>query len=69
MESGGDIIVVDEAIEQEALRRLLGWPDKTASVVDHANLLVAANAACDAILSFDDDFAPLMRQAGLQLLR
>jgi predicted nucleic acid-binding protein len=60
---------VDEDIERESLRRFLNWKDKSASVVDHANLLVAARTGCSAILSFDDDFAPLVRQAGLQLLR
>ena len=64
-----DAVPVSEQVEREALRRFLEWSDKTASVVDHANLLVAVDQQCDAILSFDDDFAPLVRQAGIQLIR
>jgi predicted nucleic acid-binding protein len=60
---------VDSEAETEALRRFLTWSDKSASVVDHANLLVAVYSRCDAILSFDEDFAPLVRAAGLQLIR
>jgi predicted nucleic acid-binding protein len=60
---------VDADSETEALRRFLTWSDKRASVVDHANLLVAVQTGCDGILSFDEDFAPLVRAAGLQLIR
>ena len=60
---------VDSEAETEALRRFLTWSDKSASLVDHANLLVAVYSRCDAILSFDEDFAPLVRAAGLQLIR
>jgi predicted nucleic acid-binding protein len=63
------IVAVDPATEDEALRRFLTWTDKGASVVDHANLLVAVRTGCEAILSFDDDFSPLVHVAGLRLLR
>jgi predicted nucleic acid-binding protein len=53
-----EAVPVSEPVEREALRRFLNWSDKTASVVDHANLLVAVEERCDAILSFDEDFAP-----------
>lgn len=55
--------------EREALRRFLDWADQGASVVDHANLLVAVRQRCDAILSFDSDFIPLGAAAGLEILR
>jgi predicted nucleic acid-binding protein len=63
------VVPVDQAVEREALRRFLTWTDKGASVVDHANVLVALQRRCDAILSFDDDFAELVPNTGLQLLR
>jgi predicted nucleic acid-binding protein len=62
------VLAVDPEIEQEALRRFLKWADHGASVVDHANLLVALASSCDAVLTFDDDFVPLTRAAGLRLL-
>ncbi len=65
----GELISVSDDIERESLKRFLTWPDKTASVVDHANVLVALEEECDAIMSFDDDFAPLVRATRLQLLR
>jgi predicted nucleic acid-binding protein len=65
----GEIVRVDEATEAEALRRFLEWRDKSASVVDHANALIAEAARCDAILSFDDDFVPLAAATGLRILR
>lgn len=65
----GEQVPVGEDVEREALKRFLTWSDKSASVVDHANLLVAVDEGCDAILSFDEDFAPLARQAGIRLLR
>ena len=63
------IVSVDDMTESEALRRFLTWRDKSASVVDHANALVAAATRCDAIVSFDEDFIPLAAAAGLRLLR
>jgi predicted nucleic acid-binding protein len=60
---------VQEVLEAEALQRFLTWHDKTASVVDHANLLVALEAGCAAILTFDDDFLPLARGTGVRVLR
>lgn len=60
---------VDEVAEAEALRRFLGWHDKTASVVDHANLLVALELGCAAILTFDEDFVPIANGTGLRVLR
>jgi hypothetical protein len=32
-------------------------------------MMNAVDNHCDAIVSFDDDFAPLVRQAGIQLIR
>jgi predicted nucleic acid-binding protein len=64
----GSVLAVDPEIEQEALRRFLKWKDKGASVVDHANALVAILQHCDAILSFDDDFVPLAKAGGIRLL-
>jgi predicted nucleic acid-binding protein len=69
VERQAEMVRVTEAVEREALRRFLTWRDKGASVVDHANLLVAQDLRCDAILSFDDDFAELVPNTGLQLLR
>ncbi len=63
-----NLVFVGLPTEKEALRRFLDWTDKTASVVDHANALVAEAARCDAILSFDADFIPLARMAGMGLL-
>ncbi len=60
---------VDAAIEAEALRRFFAWRDKTASVIDHANLLMAQRLGCDAILSFDDDFVPIASGTGIRVLR
>lgn len=65
----GAIVRVDDATESEALRRFLTWSDKSASVVDHANAMVAAATRCDAIVSFDEDFVPLASAAGLRILR
>lgn len=67
--SSGDVVAVDPDIEQEALRRFLKWEDKGASVVDHANALVAAVLGCEAIISFDQDFVPLAAAGGMRLLR
>jgi predicted nucleic acid-binding protein len=66
--SGVEVVPVTEAVEAEALRRFLAWHDKTASVVDHANALVASEEGCDAIISFDADFVPLATAAGMRLL-
>lgn len=62
------VVPVSLEVEGEALERFLAWGDKQASVVDHANLLVALGWSCEAVLSFDLDFAPLARAAGLRLL-
>lgn len=62
------IVPVDPELEAEALRRFLSWHDKTASVVDHANLLVARDERCDAVLSFDADFVPLVASTGISVL-
>ena len=64
-----EIVAVGDGVESEALRQFLAWHDKTASVVDHANALVAAGEGCDSILSFDLDFVPLAAAAGLGLVR
>jgi len=63
-----NIVGVDDEVEQEALRRFLAWGDKFASVVDHANLLVAQRLGCAAVISFDADFVPLVRGTGIRLL-
>lgn len=62
------VATVSGRTEAEALQRFRRWADQTASVVDHANLLVAMEARCEAILSFDSDFKPIVRAAGLRLL-
>ena len=62
------VLPIQPVVEQEALRRFLAWKDKTASVVDHANLLAAVDFGCEAILSFDADFQPLVKSTGLRLL-
>ncbi len=63
-----DIVPVSPDVEAEALRQFLAWGDQTASVVDHANTLVALNEDCDAILSFDLDFVPLAAAAGIAMV-
>jgi predicted nucleic acid-binding protein len=60
---------VEADIELEALTRFLSWTDKSASVVDHANVLLAAAAGCDTVISFDVDFIPVVAGTGLRLLR
>ena len=65
---GAETIEVGSDVEREAVRRFLRWGDKRASVVDHANGLVAVQWGCEAIVSFDDDFAPIAAAAGLRLL-
>jgi predicted nucleic acid-binding protein len=62
------VVRVSLETETEALRRFLAWDDSTASVVDHANLLIATSYRCDAILSFDADFAGLVGAAGMRLI-
>lgn len=66
--TNGRVIRVEADIEQEALQRFLQWKDKGASVVDHANALVAAQMSCDSIVTFDEDFRPLAGAAGLRIL-
>ena len=61
-------VSVAAEIEAVALRRLLGWRDRTASMVDHANVLVAVEEGCDTIISFDRDFVLLAAGSGLRLL-
>lgn len=69
VDSEVEIVPVDPVIEAEALRRFFAWRDKTASVIDHANLLMAVRLGCDAILSFDDDFVPIAAGTGVRILR
>ena len=69
MVSEASLAHVDVAIEAQALDRFFAWSDKTASVVDHANLLMAQRLGCQAILSFDNDFVPIASGAGIRLLR
>lgn len=63
------VLAVDPEVERLALRRFLDWDDKPASVVDHANALVAERHRCDALLSFDADFVPLVAGRGIRVLR
>jgi predicted nucleic acid-binding protein len=64
----GSVIAVDPDIEREALARFLKWHDKGASVVDHANALIAGMQRCEAIIRFDEDFVPLAAAGGMRLL-
>ena len=63
------VVQVGDDIEREAVKNFLGWRDKKASVVDHANTLAAVRNRCEAIISFDRDFIPLAAAAGLRVLR
>ncbi len=63
-----EVVPVDGVVEAEAVRRFVGWADKTASVVDHANLLTALGAGCEAILTFDSDFLAIARGTGIRVL-
>ncbi|HMO97346.1 MAG TPA: PIN domain-containing protein, partial [Tepidiformaceae bacterium] len=49
------VLPVEPDVENEAFERFLQWHDKTASVVDHANLLTAIAHRCGAILTYDSD--------------
>ena len=69
VEAECEVVGVDDVVETKALSRFLAWADKSASVVDHANLLVALDEGCDALVSFDSDFAALVPATGLRLLR
>lgn len=60
---------VEADIELEALTRFLGWTNKSASVVDHANMLLAVETGCEAVISFDLDFIPLVAGTGIRLFR
>ena len=63
------VSAVTHSVEVEAVRRFFTWADKTASVVDHANLLTAMELGCEAILSFDDDFVQIAAGTGIRILR
>ena len=63
------LVAVTEPTEAEAVRRFFAWADKTASVVDHANLLTAIDLGCEAVLSFDDDFVQIAAGTGVRVLR
>lgn len=63
-----EVVPVERDVEVEAVGRFVAWADKTASVVDHANLLAALASGCDAILTFDSDFLPIARGTGLRVL-
>ncbi len=65
---GAETIEVGADIEREAVRRFLRYRDKSASVVDYANVLVAQRRKCTAIISFDSDFVSLAAAAGMRLL-
>lgn len=63
-----EVLPVAREVEAEAVRRFVGWSDKTASVFDHANLLAALASGCSAILTFDSDFLPIAQGTGLRVL-
>jgi predicted nucleic acid-binding protein len=63
-----ELVTVPPTVEAEALRRFLAWSDKQASVVVHANFLVARERRCDAILTFDSDFVAIARRTGMRLI-
>ena len=63
-----EVMAVSRRAEAESIRRFLAWADKHASVVDHANFLVAEERRCDAILTFDSDFVGIARGTGMRLL-
>lgn len=63
-----EVVPVGAEVEAEALRRFFTSRDKSASVVDHANGLIAVEAGCDAILTFDDDFVAIGAGSGLRIL-
>lgn len=63
-----EVINVSRHAETESVRRFLAWADKQASVVDHANFLVAQERRCDAILTFDSDFVAIARGTAMRLL-
>ena len=69
MNESGAIVAVNPIVELEAVRRFRLWIDKSASIVDHANALVALQIHCAAIISFDDDFRPIVAGTGVRLLR
>ncbi len=62
------VLPVSAGIESDAVRRFFSWADKTASVVDHANLLVAIEQRADAILTFASDFLPIAQGTGIRIL-
>lgn len=64
-----DVRTVDPEVEGEAVKRFLAWGDKTASVVDHANLLTALEMRCGGLITYDSDFDAIARGTGLRLLR
>lgn len=66
--SAMDVVPIDAATEAEAVNRFFRWSDKTASVVDHANLLAAIASGCEAILTFDADFLPIARGTRIRVL-
>lgn len=63
------LLPVSPAVESNAVGRFFSWADKTASVVDHANLLIAIEQRADAILTFDSDFLPIAQGTGIRILR
>ena len=67
--NNGRVVAVNPEIERRAVERFLDWDDQGASIVDHANALVAERRHCDAILSFDSDFIPLAATARMRILR
>ncbi len=68
-EASINVCKVDVNVEREALDRFLGWSDKSASVVDHANLLIAVGQRCGALMTFDADFDGIAAGTPMRLLR
>lgn len=64
-----DVRLVDPEIEEQAVARFLAWRDKTASVVDHANLLIAVGLGCGGLITYDSDFDAIAQGTGIRLLR
>lgn len=69
VDSQVSVLPVSAAVESDAVGRFFSWADKKASVVDHANLLVAIEQRADAILTFDSDFVPIAQGSGVRILR
>ncbi len=68
VEASIEVRPVEPHVEQLAFERFLQWQDKSASIVDHANLLTALESRCDAILTFDADFLAIAHGTPVRIL-